>query len=520
MKGLVEDAAFAAAGMSMTSDPVEWAACRDDPVRCVSKWFKVYEPRDDVKFVPFALWERQAEWVEWYRSLRKERARGVTVKCRDVGFSWLVAAMAVHGWLFEPGFAFVYGSYKEDKVDVKGNPSSWFEKVRFIIRNLPEFLKPPGFDEKWMQVRNVVNHANGASIVGEIGDEMGRGSRGTVYVADEFAFVERSEVVEAAVSHAAHTIVFGSTPRGVGNAFFRKAHDPSIKKFSFKWHDNPNNARYTLEDGTEGQGYPGPPGATYPYYELQRSQLTPSKFAEEVLADFYASTEDALFDGKWIESCMTFDPKKHGWTPRGPVVAGIDLAAGGANKTQLAVRRGPTLVAPIVESSESDGAKIARMCYKVCRRLKVEALVMDGNGVGKSAYDAMMALDPPFVVVNFNGGAAATKRAMPGNVRASDVYANRRTEEGFRLRERAQKTHELVSGIKKHPVEECLAICGNQKVATGMAVVRYEETAHGKYALRSKKSMKKESIVLDSFDAVMMAFAVDGKPRYGLRRLV
>jgi hypothetical protein len=511
--------ALAAAGVSASSDPEEWSSCRLDFVRCCGRWFKTYDPRRNPPIVPFELWPRQREFVEWWFYLREKRLRGVVVKPRDVGFSWLTAALAVHGWLFEPGFKLTYGSYKEDRVDVPGNMDSWFEKVRFVIKNLPPFLVPPGFSDSWLMKRNIVNRANGASVTGEIGDNMGRGGRATVYVADEFAHVERSDAVEASLSHVADTVVYGSTPKGTDNAFYRKAVS-GIPRFDFRWHDNPRASFWRLPDGTEGHGWPGPEGAVFPYLEEMRSSLSPASFAEEVMADFYASSECSVFDKRWVEAAMTFCPEAHGWKPSGPVVAGVDLAAGGANKTRMVVRQGPKVVAPVFGIDEADGTKVAAALKRECERLKVSVLVMDAHGVGRSAYDALRSMRPQFAVVPYFAGAAASDRPLPGGLRARHVYANRRTETAFHIRDRAERTWSLVTGAAKPDPAACLALCGETSIAEGMSLARYEESSSGKTALVPKKRMKAESLVMDSFDALCMAFSVDRLPTFGTARIV
>ena len=47
-------------------------------------------------------------------------------------------------WIFEPGTAVGFGSRNADLVDQLGDPKTIFAKIRQIIENLPEFLKPAG----------------------------------------------------------------------------------------------------------------------------------------------------------------------------------------------------------------------------------------------------------------------------------------------------------------------------------------------------------------------------------------
>ena len=166
----------------------------------INDWGMTYDPREPVvKYFPFILFPRQAEFVNWVYESYKDSRRGLGEKSRDVGFTWLCAACAVCVWMFYPSSVVGFGSRKEELVDNGNNdPDSIFWKIRTFIDNLPAEFLPTNHTagRKWGEVPNV---ANGSVIKGEIGDEIGRGGRAGLYFVDEFAHLIHPEMAESAL---------------------------------------------------------------------------------------------------------------------------------------------------------------------------------------------------------------------------------------------------------------------------------------------------------------------------------
>jgi hypothetical protein len=143
------------------------AWCSTRVVHWLTVWGWTYDPREPDTVIPFEPFPKQAEFLTWLREREATRDNGVVEKSRDMGVTWLCVAYATHGWLFRDGFAVGFGSRKLDLVDKRGDPDSIFEKIRFLLRHLPEWMMPPGFD--WREHDNqgrLVNPANGATITG------------------------------------------------------------------------------------------------------------------------------------------------------------------------------------------------------------------------------------------------------------------------------------------------------------------------------------------------------------------
>lgn len=172
---------------------------KEHPADWINDWAITYNPRvPELKTLPFLLFPRQVEFVEFLHGCVMDKECGLVEKSRDVGATWLCCAYSVWLWLFVPGAAVGWGSRKELLVDRHGVPDSIFEKMRMTLKTIPFWMRPPGFDpRKHMPYMKIINPDNGSVITGESGDNIGRGGRTTVYFKDESAHYERPELIEA-----------------------------------------------------------------------------------------------------------------------------------------------------------------------------------------------------------------------------------------------------------------------------------------------------------------------------------
>src|SRR6188474_3161707 len=112
---------------------------RDNPGQFITDWGTTYDPRNveigQPALVPFILFPRQEEWVEWVMERWKKREPGVNDKSRDFGMSWLSMGLSSSICLHNEGVAIGCGSRKEIYVDSKDNPKSLFHKARQFIAN-------------------------------------------------------------------------------------------------------------------------------------------------------------------------------------------------------------------------------------------------------------------------------------------------------------------------------------------------------------------------------------------------
>jgi phage terminase large subunit len=161
-----------------------------------------------------------------------------------MGLSWLCVGFAVWMFLFWPGTVVGFGSRKEEYVDDLSDPKSLFWKIRNFIALLPQEFQPAGWNEKkHAPYMAAVNPENGSRIVGEAGDNIGRGARTSIYFKDESAFYERPEKIDAALSQTSNCKIDVSTPNGEGNPFARKRKSGKVKVFTFHWRDDPRKGQ-------------------------------------------------------------------------------------------------------------------------------------------------------------------------------------------------------------------------------------------------------------------------------------
>ena len=172
------------AGRTAEQD-AEYKRCADGSdglIYWINTWVWTYDPRltgrGELPWMPFDLFKKQEECIRWMWARIEAQEEGILEKSRDVGFSWMVCALATHKWLFVPGFKTMLGSYLEDLVDKIGNPDSLFEKLRLLIDRLPPWQQPRGYTKtEHAGFMRVVNPENGNAITGGVGENMGRMER-------------------------------------------------------------------------------------------------------------------------------------------------------------------------------------------------------------------------------------------------------------------------------------------------------------------------------------------------------
>jgi hypothetical protein len=156
---------------------VELAVCRDSVVHWVNQWCYTCDPRDYTVY-PFDLWPAQERFLRWLDVRVTFRESGLVEKSRDAGITWLCAAYGLHQWLFRHHATIGYGSRKLEYVDRLGDLKSTLEKVRFLLYGLPQWMLPVGFQRRKHDNHcRILNPEKGCAIVGEGGDEIGRGDR-------------------------------------------------------------------------------------------------------------------------------------------------------------------------------------------------------------------------------------------------------------------------------------------------------------------------------------------------------
>lgn len=495
--------------------------CASDILYWVNTYCYTYDPRllPSTPNIPFKLFPRQEEFLLWIQERERLQEGGLAEKCRDVGFTWLNVVYDVHAWLFRTGYTCGYGSRKEALVDRLGDMDSIFEKIRFAIARLPVWMQPKGYNPKvHAGFLKILNPANGASITGEGGDNIGRGGRKTRYTVDEHAYLARPKKVEAALSQNTNSIMRVSTPNGNGNEFWKIRFGGNIEVFTFCWMDDPRKNKFIVYDEAgdvieTGNGLPTTTRYAkleYPWYAKQAKTLDRVTLAQEVDINYSASIEGVCIPDEWIKAAVNL-PLPEIDLSAYPIIAGLDVAAGGKNKTVLIASQGPRVI-HITAWSEANTTRNAWTVAAECERLRVSVLNIDGIGPGNgliSTYEA--SVQPlPFIPVPIIGGASCSESVWPGGKTSREMFINLRAELYWKLRARFEKAYEYrqyLAGAEDgamHPAEEMISIPNHANLIAELSQPLAMRTNTGKIKIESKQDMAKRGVESpDHADALM-----------------
>jgi phage terminase large subunit len=293
----------------------------DRPAEFIHDWGMTFDPRNAERklptTVPFLLFDRQREFIDWLLDRWRAREHGLAEKSRDMGVSWLCVGFAIWMLLFQPGTVTGFGSRKEEYVDDLNDPKSLFWKARNFIGLLPVEFQPTDWNpKKHAPFMSLVNPDNGAAIVGEAGDNIGRGNRTSIYFKDESAFYAHPDTIDAALSQTSNCNIDVSTPNGEGNPFARKRRSGKVPVFTFHWKQDPRKDQA--------------------WYDKQVRDLDPVVLAQEVEISYAASVANAYISSEFVTAAQNVGPADV--EPSGPVRCGVDVARFGDDKTVMTFR--------------------------------------------------------------------------------------------------------------------------------------------------------------------------------------
>jgi hypothetical protein len=511
--------------LSSTDQQRERVRCTEDVLYYVNRYVYTYDPRLKAPVIPFRLFPKQAEFLQWLVERECTQTSGLAEKSRDMGFTWLCCAYLSWRWLFASGFKGAVGSRKFDLVDKIGDPDCIFEKIRFILQHLPAWLVPADYERR-SGLGKLVNPQNGAAITGEGGDQIGRGGRSSIYFVDEAAFIEHPQKVDAALSANTNVRIDISTPNGNGNPFAQKRFAGNVAVFTMHWHDDPRKNRWELltAAGTvEREGIPGelppslPAGYTlrYPWYEAQKRTLDEVTLAQEVDIDYTASLDGIAIPAKWVQAAVNLAARLS--LPRhGPVIAAMDVADGGDNKTIFGARQGP-VVFFVQERATGNTIDTAQWALEQCQRVGAGHLNYDavGVGAGVTALFQVRARDQhlPITARGVNVGEKPTEARWPDGKTSREKFVNLKAELWETVRERFRKTYEVVVDGAPHPLDELISIPDDAELRQQLANVLRYKTETGKVQIERKEELRRRGVASpDKAEMLMLLFTDTGKP--------
>lgn len=470
------------------------------PTEFIEQWCVTYDPRNRSpvpKILPFILFDRQREFIEFLYEMLITRENGLAEKCRDVGATWECCAFAAWLWRFHEQTAIGIGSRKEEYVDKKGDPKAIFPKIRQIIEWWPDFIKPRNFNmERDATYMKIINPANGSTIAGEAGDQLGRGGRTTLFLKDESAHYERPELIEAALGDNTDVQIDISSVNGTGNVFYRKRMAGEIwypgckikkgitRVFIFDWRDHP--------------------AKTQEWYDTRRERAEREGlihiFAQEVERNYSAAVDRLIIPPDWVNAAVDAHKKLKFTGENGEKVAGQDVADSGGDKNAMVIRHG--VIVRFADHWGGDAGQAAQVAVPTCVEYGVRELYFDSIGVGagfKTEINHMKqtaGFPRHLLVMPWNAGAGPMDpddNIIEGDGQSptnSEQYGNLKAQAWFRLRSRFHKTYQAVTNGKGYPAHELISLDSTlprlHEIKNELSQAQYKSGAHGKTIVEKK----------------------------------
>jgi hypothetical protein len=472
---------------------------KNDPAQFIIDWGMTYDPRNpDVDLpaaIPFMLFPKQEDWVNWFLDCWKNRKNGITEKSRESGITWLTISTAVTICLFNEGITAGFGSRTEDDVDSKGNPSSIFGKARQFINLLPDI-----FLDGWNEKRNTSHMkiefpATESFIFGDAGDNMGRGGRSSFYFVDESAFIPRPHLVDAALSENTRCRQDISTPRGMANTFAMRRFSGKIPVFTFHWRDDPRK-----DDE---------------WYQNRCNQIIDKVIiAQELDLDYSASLEGIVIPAQWVRASVDAHLAL-GLNPSGERTAGLDVADGGKDLNALCGRYG--FLVEHIESWSGKGSDVYESVEKsffICDTREYHKVYYDADGLGAPVKGDARIINEKrahkIEFVTFRGSAEVVDpdREMVVGRKNKDFFENLKAQAWWDLRTRFRNTYRAVAENQPYDPSYIISISSQsneyQKLCTELSQPTFCQSKSGKVMIdKTPEGMASPNLA----DAVMIAFA-------------
>lgn len=188
--------------------------CQEDILFFINTFGWTYDPRMEPSDIPFITYQYQDDALLTLVTCIETEQDAWIEKSRDMGFSWMMVALQAYGFI--SGWSSLYGSYKEDYVDSKGDMDSHFERLRFFLNKLPYWLLPQDMTDTYMNISSQESHC---SVTGDAGQNFGTGGRRKFIVLDEFALWQNDKKAYRKTKDIARCRIFGGTPEGKYNVY-------------------------------------------------------------------------------------------------------------------------------------------------------------------------------------------------------------------------------------------------------------------------------------------------------------
>jgi hypothetical protein len=283
----------------------------------------------------FLLWPKQEDLARFLGGCIDDGVDGLVEKSRDTGVTWTTLGVKFRRWLLIPGFSSLMSTITEDLVYKTDDPDTLYYKLQVLVRGLPEWLKPAGWNEdRHFGYMRLFNPANGNTISGSAPTtKFGRSGRRTCAMLDEWAFWQYGREAAKSCSGTSPCRLFISTPNGAegeSNHFYEMVHrtgeyaNVALRRFRMHWKDDPRKSE-TAVDPVNGRTY----------FVFQRKmvgdvdqgipgRVSEQEFAEEYDIDYIRSKKGRIY----TEQLPYAQIGKFPFDPRFPLYTDWDFGLG------------------------------------------------------------------------------------------------------------------------------------------------------------------------------------------------
>lgn len=485
------------------------------PADFINDFGVTFDPRQaDIgqpTLLPFILFPRQREWIDWVMDRWKNRRPGLCEKSRDMGVSWLALSLSCTLCLFHDGIAIGFGSRKTEYVDRIGTFKPLLPKGRMFMEHLPEEFRGgfvPWRDAPYMRI---TFPETGSIIAGEGGDDIGRGDRTTLYFFDEEAHHPRQELVAAALSQTTNCQIGMSSVRGMNNLFAQKRWGGKIDVFIFDWREDPRKDEA--------------------WYERQCEDLDPVIVAQEIDRDYSASIHGVVIPGLWVRAAIDAK-KKLGIAPSGKKGVAFDVADEGDDKNAIARCEGTE----VVETDEWSGKggdifSSTEYVFDVCDENGYTEFRYDADGMGADVRGDARVINERRVknkarvirAIGYRGseGVYDPEGIVEGTIGSEgdagrtnqDYFGNHKAQSWWSLRKRFQRTYRWVeTGVACAP-DDIISLNSENpnlmKLVAELSQATYKQNEVGKIIIEKKPAGRKSP---NQADAVVIHYAPMEQP--------
>lgn len=188
------------------------------------------------------LYPRQVVYVHLLAS-NIGRADICADKSREMGITWCALYELMRWWLFQKGTKILLASWKERYVWNPGDMDALFQKLDFILKYLPGWMKPVVKARRDQKQLRLLNPRNAAAFTGEATVEnLGRAGRQTAILLDEAGYMPGLAAILESTTDTCDCRIMQSTPSFASHEFSAQRRKCQLR-FRFWWPDHPVKAQ-------------------------------------------------------------------------------------------------------------------------------------------------------------------------------------------------------------------------------------------------------------------------------------